>query len=107
MCLTRVPCLLSRLFLSRGADVNLKNQEGETPLECCSPGSLVWLALQTNRRLKEAGSSAGHLQERLLSRLSGCQSQAGPAFRPCCCILDGVMPPPNAVLAAVILKIIN
>uniref|UniRef100_A0A3B3R4P5 Euchromatic histone-lysine N-methyltransferase 1a n=1 Tax=Paramormyrops kingsleyae TaxID=1676925 RepID=A0A3B3R4P5_9TELE len=62
----RLDCV--ELFLSRGADVNLKNQEGETPLECSSPGSLVWLALQTNRRLKEAGSRAGHLQERLLSR---------------------------------------
>ena len=46
-----------RLFLSRGADVNLKNREGETPPDCCSHSSRVWLTLQTNRRVKEARSS--------------------------------------------------
>uniref|UniRef100_A0A674ER21 Euchromatic histone-lysine N-methyltransferase 1b n=1 Tax=Salmo trutta TaxID=8032 RepID=A0A674ER21_SALTR len=46
-----------RLLLSRGVDVNLKNREGETPPDCCSRSSRVWLTLQTNRRIREARSS--------------------------------------------------
>ncbi|XP_018614648.1 histone-lysine N-methyltransferase EHMT1a isoform X2 [Scleropages formosus] len=56
------------LFLSRGADVKLKNHEGQTPLECASQSSKVWAALQTNRKLKEAGSILGQQWEKLLSR---------------------------------------
>ncbi|KAM3874406.1 histone-lysine N-methyltransferase EHMT1 [Diretmus argenteus] len=48
----RLECVT--LFLSRGADVFLKNREGETPPDCCSHNSKAWVALQTNRRDKEA-----------------------------------------------------
>lgn len=55
------------LFLSRGSDVNLRNKEGATPLDCCSYGSKVWTALNTNKKLTDArrGRDCG---ERVLSR---------------------------------------
>ncbi|KAJ8413850.1 hypothetical protein AAFF_G00064480 [Aldrovandia affinis] len=62
----RLECVM--LFLSRGADVNLKNREGETPLECCGQASKVWAALQTNKKLREAGSNRGKHWERVLNR---------------------------------------
>uniref|UniRef100_A0A672TDH5 Histone-lysine N-methyltransferase EHMT1-like n=1 Tax=Sinocyclocheilus grahami TaxID=75366 RepID=A0A672TDH5_SINGR len=42
------------LFLSRGADVNLKNKDGETPLNCCSVNSKMWTILNTNKKLTDA-----------------------------------------------------
>uniref|UniRef100_A0A7N6BLW8 Euchromatic histone-lysine N-methyltransferase 1b n=1 Tax=Anabas testudineus TaxID=64144 RepID=A0A7N6BLW8_ANATE len=42
------------LFLSRGADVFLKNREGETPPDCCSHNSKAWVALQANRKERDA-----------------------------------------------------
>ncbi|KAL4623291.1 histone-lysine N-methyltransferase EHMT1-like isoform X1 [Arapaima gigas] len=62
----RLDCV--ELFLSRGADVNLKNCEMETPLDCSSQSSKVWAALETNRKLKEAGNIVGQQREKLLSR---------------------------------------
>lgn len=56
-----------RLFLSHGADVNLQNKEGETPVECCSLGSQVWTALQANRKLKDAAANRSS-QERVVNR---------------------------------------
>uniref|UniRef100_A0A8C3G5Z7 Euchromatic histone-lysine N-methyltransferase 1a n=1 Tax=Cyclopterus lumpus TaxID=8103 RepID=A0A8C3G5Z7_CYCLU len=38
------------LFLSRGADINQKNKERETALDCCVYGSKVWTALNTNKK---------------------------------------------------------
>uniref|UniRef100_A0A8C9ZXX6 Euchromatic histone-lysine N-methyltransferase 1b n=1 Tax=Sander lucioperca TaxID=283035 RepID=A0A8C9ZXX6_SANLU len=39
----RLECVT--LFLTRGADVFLKNREGETPPDCCSHNSKAWAAL--------------------------------------------------------------
>uniref|UniRef100_A0A8C3A394 Euchromatic histone-lysine N-methyltransferase 1a n=1 Tax=Cyclopterus lumpus TaxID=8103 RepID=A0A8C3A394_CYCLU len=41
------------LFLSRGADINQKNKERETALDCCVYGSKVWTALNTNKKLTD------------------------------------------------------
>ncbi|KAJ8286521.1 hypothetical protein GJAV_G00040110 [Gymnothorax javanicus] len=57
-----------RLFLARGADVLLKNREGETPLECCSHNSKVWSALQASRKLREARGSRVTLGDTVLCR---------------------------------------
>ncbi|XP_048414668.1 histone-lysine N-methyltransferase EHMT1 isoform X6 [Stegostoma tigrinum] len=56
------------LFLSRGADVNIKNKEGETPLECSSLNSQVWVALQMNKKLKQASANKITQVEKLVSR---------------------------------------
>ncbi|KAM9323190.1 histone-lysine N-methyltransferase EHMT1 [Pholidichthys leucotaenia] len=48
----RLDCVT--LFLSRGADVFLKNREGETPPDCCSHNSKAWAALQANRKERDA-----------------------------------------------------
>uniref|UniRef100_A0A8D0A1U4 Euchromatic histone-lysine N-methyltransferase 1b n=1 Tax=Sander lucioperca TaxID=283035 RepID=A0A8D0A1U4_SANLU len=48
----RLECVT--LFLTRGADVFLKNREGETPPDCCSHNSKAWAALQANRRERDA-----------------------------------------------------
>ncbi|XP_072344384.1 histone-lysine N-methyltransferase EHMT1-like isoform X9 [Scyliorhinus torazame] len=56
------------LFLSRGADVNIKNKEGETPLECSSLNSQVWVALQVNKKLKQASANRMTQVEKLVSR---------------------------------------
>ncbi|XP_078282522.1 histone-lysine N-methyltransferase EHMT1-like isoform X5 [Rhinoraja longicauda] len=56
------------LFLSRGADVNIKNKEGETPLECSSLNSQVWVALQMNKKLKQASANKIAQAEKLVSR---------------------------------------
>ncbi|XP_069792080.1 histone-lysine N-methyltransferase EHMT1-like isoform X3 [Narcine bancroftii] len=56
------------LFLSRGADVNIKNKEGETPLECSSLNSQVWVALQVNKKLKQASANKITQAEKIVSR---------------------------------------
>ncbi|KAM8886141.1 histone-lysine N-methyltransferase EHMT1a isoform 2-T3 [Spinachia spinachia] len=56
------------LFLSRGADINQKNKEEETALDCCVFGSKVWLALNTNKKLTDASRGRDSPGERLLSR---------------------------------------
>uniref|UniRef100_A0A3Q4I0D7 Euchromatic histone-lysine N-methyltransferase 1b n=1 Tax=Neolamprologus brichardi TaxID=32507 RepID=A0A3Q4I0D7_NEOBR len=48
----RLDCIT--LLLSRGADVFLKNREGETPPDCCSHNSKAWAALQANRKERDA-----------------------------------------------------
>uniref|UniRef100_A0A8C5G976 Euchromatic histone-lysine N-methyltransferase 1b n=1 Tax=Gouania willdenowi TaxID=441366 RepID=A0A8C5G976_GOUWI len=50
----RLECVT--LFLSHGADVFLKNREGETPPDCCSHNSKAWAALQANKRERERDS---------------------------------------------------
>ncbi|KAM4608028.1 histone-lysine N-methyltransferase EHMT1-like isoform 1-T1 [Polymixia lowei] len=62
----QLECLM--LLLSRGADVNLRNREGETALDCCSYGSKVWTALNTNKKLTDARRGRDCHGERLLSR---------------------------------------
>uniref|UniRef100_A0A673M1D9 Histone-lysine N-methyltransferase EHMT1-like n=1 Tax=Sinocyclocheilus rhinocerous TaxID=307959 RepID=A0A673M1D9_9TELE len=56
------------LFLSRGADVNLKNKDGETPLDCCSINSKMWTILNTNKKLTDARRGRDSLSERLICR---------------------------------------
>ncbi|XP_016130714.1 histone-lysine N-methyltransferase EHMT1-like [Sinocyclocheilus grahami] len=56
------------LFLSRGADVNLKSKDGETPLDCCSINSKMWTILNTNKKLTDARRGRDSLSERLLCR---------------------------------------
>ncbi|XP_016344564.1 histone-lysine N-methyltransferase EHMT1-like [Sinocyclocheilus anshuiensis] len=56
------------LFLSRGVDVNLKNKDGETPLDCCSINSKMWTILNTNKKLTDARRGRDSLSERLLCR---------------------------------------
>lgn len=52
----------------RGADVNLKNREGDSPLECCSQSSKVWSTLQANKRQREASGERRASAEKLLNR---------------------------------------
>ncbi|CAN9512740.1 unnamed protein product [Ophioblennius macclurei] len=56
------------LFLSRGADVSLRNAEGQTALDCCPCGSKVWAALNANKKLTDARRGRDCLGERVLSR---------------------------------------
>ncbi|XP_029294652.1 histone-lysine N-methyltransferase EHMT1a [Cottoperca gobio] len=56
------------LFLSRGADVNQKNREGETAVDCCVYGSKVWTSLNTNKKLTDARRGRDCHGERVLSR---------------------------------------
>ncbi|KAJ0068009.1 hypothetical protein NL108_014945, partial [Boleophthalmus pectinirostris] len=56
------------LFLSRGSDVNQRNKEGGTPLDCCPFGSKVWTALNTNKKLTDARRGRDCQGERVLSR---------------------------------------
>ncbi|XP_047017705.2 histone-lysine N-methyltransferase EHMT1 isoform X1 [Ictalurus punctatus] len=57
-----------KLFLLRGADVNLKNREGDSPLECCSQNSKVWSALHASKRQREASGEGRASGEKLLNR---------------------------------------
>ncbi|XP_053276349.1 histone-lysine N-methyltransferase EHMT1a [Pleuronectes platessa] len=62
----RMECVM--LFLSRGADVSLRNKEGQTALDCSVYGSNMWTALNTNKRLTEARRGRDCRGERVLSR---------------------------------------
>lgn len=69
-CCWSVKCGLLRLFLTRGADVFLKNREGETPPDCCSHNSKAWAALQANRRERDAKNiRLTRAEEKTLHRL--------------------------------------
>lgn len=68
-CWWSVECGLLRLFLTRGADVFLKNREGETPSDCCSHNSKAWAALQANKREREAKNTRlTRAEEKVLHR---------------------------------------
>ncbi|XP_073397291.1 histone-lysine N-methyltransferase EHMT1 isoform X3 [Dendrobates tinctorius] len=56
------------LFLSHGAEVGLKNKEGETPLECCSPNSQVWTALKNRSNSFEKQKQEEIVMNRDISR---------------------------------------
>lgn len=60
--------LFCSLFLSRGSDVTLKNKEGETPLQCSSLNSQVWVALQMNKTLKESSTDKPPQIEKVVNR---------------------------------------
>ncbi|KAK2535489.1 Ehmt1 [Columba guinea] len=62
----RYECVV--LFLSRGSDVTLKNKEGETPLQCSSLNSQVWVALQMNKTLRESSAEKPAQIEKVVSR---------------------------------------
>lgn len=59
-----------RLFLSRGANVFLRNREGETPPDCCSHNSKAWAVLQANRKERGSNSSMDKAEEKVLHRLN-------------------------------------
>lgn len=59
-----------RLFLSRGANVFLRNREGETPPDCCSHNSKAWAVLQANRKERGSNSSMDRAEEKVLHRLN-------------------------------------
>lgn len=59
---------LLRLFLSRGADIDIMNREGDTPLSLARPDSPVWVALQINRKLRRGISNRLHRTERIICR---------------------------------------
>uniref|UniRef100_A0A672TCK0 Histone-lysine N-methyltransferase EHMT1-like n=1 Tax=Sinocyclocheilus grahami TaxID=75366 RepID=A0A672TCK0_SINGR len=56
------------LFLSRGADVNLKNKDGETPLNCCSVNSKMWTILNTNKKLTDCSVLICAVKDRTVSK---------------------------------------
>lgn len=60
---------LHRLFLSRGANVFLKNREGETAPDCCSHSSKAWAVLQANRKEQGSKSNTDKAEEKVLHRL--------------------------------------
>ncbi|MGH0148885.1 UNVERIFIED_CONTAM: hypothetical protein FKN15_049132 [Acipenser sinensis] len=45
--------LNAHLFLSRGADIEMRNKEGDTPLDLTIPHSPVWFTLQLNKKLRQ------------------------------------------------------
>lgn len=48
--------------------MNLKNKEGETPLQCASLNSQVWDALQMSKALRDAAPDRPVPTERTVSR---------------------------------------
>lgn len=60
--------LSSRLFLSRGADIDVVNKEGDTPLSLARPDSPVWVALQINRKLRRGIANRIVRTERIICR---------------------------------------
>lgn len=56
------------MFLSRGADIDIMNREGDTPLSLARPDSPVWVALQINRKLRRGISNRLHRTERIICR---------------------------------------
>ncbi|XP_044161792.1 histone-lysine N-methyltransferase EHMT1 isoform X6 [Bufo gargarizans] len=56
------------LFLDHGAEVSLKNKEGETPLECCSPNSQVWTVLKKSSNSSEKSKQEEVVMNRDISR---------------------------------------
>lgn len=71
--LTPCPALPCRLFLSRGADTELRNKEGDSPLDLTLEHSDVWVALQLNRKIRQGAASRGLRTERIISRWAGQQ----------------------------------
>ncbi len=59
---------LCRLFLSRGADIDIMNREGDTPLSLARPDTPVWVALQINRKLRRGITNRMLRTERIICR---------------------------------------
>lgn len=56
------------LFLSRGADIDIMNREGDTPLTLARPDTPVWVALQINRKLRRGITNRMLRTERIICR---------------------------------------
>ena len=57
------------LLLSRGASINVMNNNNETPLACArDQNSMVWMALRVNSQLKSATSVAQRSVEKMVHR---------------------------------------
>ncbi|XP_074023325.1 histone-lysine N-methyltransferase EHMT2-like, partial [Numenius arquata] len=56
------------LFLSRGADPEVRNKEGDSPLDLTPERSEVWVALQLNRKLRLGAAGRPLHTERIISR---------------------------------------
>ena len=69
--LTPPLCPPPSLFLSRGADPELRNKEGDSPLDLTPERSDVWVALQLNRKLKLGAAGRALRTERIVSRYWG------------------------------------
>lgn len=60
--------VLCRLFLSRGADIDIVNREGDTPLSLARVDTPVWVALQINRKLRRGITNRMLRTERIICR---------------------------------------
>lgn len=58
---------LYRLFLSRGADIDIMNREGDTPLSLARSDSPVWVSLQINRKLRRGIANRMLRTEKIIS----------------------------------------
>lgn len=56
------------MFLSRGADIDIMNREGDTPVTLARPDTPVWVALQINRKLKRGITNRIIRTERIICR---------------------------------------
>ncbi|XP_077457853.1 histone-lysine N-methyltransferase EHMT1a isoform X3 [Stigmatopora argus] len=54
-----------KLFLTNGVNMNQKNRDGQTALDCCVNGSKVWVALNSSTKLND---TKGNAEEQLLVR---------------------------------------
>lgn len=57
-----------RLFLSRGADPEVRNKEGDSPLDLTPEHSEVWVALELTRKLRQGAAGRALHTERIISR---------------------------------------
>lgn len=60
-------CIL--ILLARGANVNVVNKAGETPLDCTKPMSDCYTAISLNVHLQALTSSESKLHRTILSKL--------------------------------------
>uniref|UniRef100_A0A8C8SUI2 [histone H3]-lysine(9) N-methyltransferase n=1 Tax=Pelusios castaneus TaxID=367368 RepID=A0A8C8SUI2_9SAUR len=56
------------LFLSRGADPEVRNKEGDCPVDLTLENSEVWFALQLNRKIRQGILNRAMRTERIISR---------------------------------------
>ncbi|XP_061529145.1 histone-lysine N-methyltransferase EHMT1a isoform X3 [Phycodurus eques] len=56
------------LFLCNGVNLNQKNREGQTALDCCIKGSKVWVALHASKKLIDTRRNWDCLGEQVLIR---------------------------------------
>ncbi|MBN3286835.1 EHMT2 methyltransferase, partial [Polyodon spathula] len=56
------------LFLSRGANIEMRNKEGDTPLDLTLPHSPVWFTLQLNKKVRQGVQNRVTRTEKIISR---------------------------------------